>query len=256
VYNEFEVSDVDEKSGAGFRERLNDLIESSGKSATAIAADLGISKSAISTWQVGTRIPKYPTVETIARYFSVNAGWLLGQEPDHAAPKPKEAAKQLWYAPLIAAYAAAPDLTQRHVCKLLDISLVSAEQNRRKRKMAEMIVYDYPAAAGMPLYAEADFQRLPFPADEIPEGADFGVRISGDSMQPTILSGEVVWVHKTPEIYDGQIGIFMLGSDSVCKRARVRPDRKITQLESDNPAYAPIKGYDLAELRTVGRVLR
>ncbi|MGI6634455.1 MAG: S24 family peptidase [Christensenellales bacterium] len=50
-----------------------------------------------------------------------------------------------------------------------------------------MIVYNFPAAAGIPLYAEDDsYERLEFPASSVSAGADFGIRISGDSMEPTI----------------------------------------------------------------------
>lgn len=68
-----------------------------------------------------------------------------------------------------------------------------------------MIVYVNPAAAGVPLYAEDDFERIEFPEKDVPNGADFGVRISGDSMSPTIKDRSIVWVRRTPEVCNGQI---------------------------------------------------
>ena len=37
---------------------------------------------------------------------------------------------------------------------------------------------------------------------EFPETADFGVRISGDSMMPRYLDKQIVWIQKTDELND------------------------------------------------------
>ncbi|MEG2624354.1 MAG: S24 family peptidase [Clostridia bacterium] len=120
----------------------------------------------------------------------------------------------------------------------------------------KMQVYDDPAAAGIPIYAESAYEYMDFPEDDVPSGADFGIRISGDSMEPTVRDGQIVWIKSQPELYAGQVGVFMLdGGEAVCKRARVRDDGRVSALESDNPKYAPIEGSDLEGLRVVGRVL-
>ncbi len=116
-----------------------------------------------------------------------------------------------------------------------------------------MLVYSFPAAAGHPLYAEDDFSHMEFPAEKVPSGADFGIRIKGDSMAPTIEDGSIVWVHKQQELENGQIGIFMLRDEAVCKRF-VRNRRSI-RLQSDNSAYTPIVLTDMDGFRIVGRVL-
>ena len=121
------------------------------------------------------------------------------------------------------------------------------------RRTKEMMVYNDAAAAGVPLYADSDFQRMEFPEDEIPAGADFGVKISGDSMEPTIPDGAIAWVRRTQELQDGQIGIFMIDASSVCKRFRT--DGTKVWLESDNEKYEPIKLEDFTRLGIVGRVL-
>ena len=117
----------------------------------------------------------------------------------------------------------------------------------------DMIVYTNPSAAGIPLYAENDYEHIEFPASEVPRGADFGVRISGDSMEPTIHDGTIVWVHKVPELQEGQIGIFMVDDGAVCKRF-YSTDSGI-ELRSDNSKYDPIKVREFERLGIVGRVL-
>ena len=76
-----------------FQKRFSDLIESSGKTITAIAKDLHVSNQTISAWKIGTRSPKSPTVIVIADYFGVTVEWLMGFDvektknengPDHS----------------------------------------------------------------------------------------------------------------------------------------------------------------------------
>lgn len=61
-----------------FKERLSELCFASGQTDSDLAKDLGISKQTLSAWKCGTRSPKGPTIETIARYFGVPVDWLLG----------------------------------------------------------------------------------------------------------------------------------------------------------------------------------
>lgn len=63
---------------SNFKERLVALCESSPMSDTEISKALGISKQTLSAWRCGTRSPKGPTIETIARFFHVTVDWLMG----------------------------------------------------------------------------------------------------------------------------------------------------------------------------------
>lgn len=117
----------------------------------------------------------------------------------------------------------------------------------------EMIVYTYPAAAGVPLYADDDYEQMEFPESSVPKGANFGIRISGDSMEPTIQDGAIVWVRKCPELQNGQIGVFMMDDTSVCKRYYKKG--KTVELHSDNPAYEPIIIKDYERFGIIGKVL-
>ena len=61
-----------------FKERLSDLCHESMRTDSELAKELGISKQTLSAWKCGTRSPKGPTIETIARYFGVHVDWLMG----------------------------------------------------------------------------------------------------------------------------------------------------------------------------------
>ena len=123
----------------------------------------------------------------------------------------------------------------------------------------DMPVSDLPVSAGTGAFLdEGNFEMVSFPESSIPDGAEFGVRVSGDSMEPvyreTLRTGEVGVM-----IYDGQGYIkayaeqepddpeAYLGSDGV---RRMQP-----VMVSYNKAYAPKPASPELEFRIVGRVL-
>lgn len=122
----------------------------------------------------------------------------------------------------------------------------------RKTRRTRIPVYDAPAAAGAALPLLSDGFSLSAVSD-IPEKASFGIKISGDSMEPLIADGSVVWVQRTEELYDGEIGVFLLNGESLCKKLAHEGDE--CRLVSVNGAYSPIRVLDTDELKVVGRVI-
>lgn len=53
--------------------------------------------------------------------------------------------------------------------------------------------------------------------EEVPDNADFGIRISGDSMEPQFVNGQIVWVHQQNNLETNEIGIFFLDGNAYCK---------------------------------------
>lgn len=65
---------------SGFPQRISQLVNESGRSATQIASDLGVAKQTISAWKTGQNAPKQPTVYTLSAYFDVSITWLMGYD--------------------------------------------------------------------------------------------------------------------------------------------------------------------------------
>lgn len=63
---------------AEFSDRLNEALLESGMSATELSVKIGLSKQAISMYASGSRHPKQPTIEAIARTLNINPMWLIG----------------------------------------------------------------------------------------------------------------------------------------------------------------------------------
>ena len=86
------------------------------------------------------------------------------------------------------------------------------------KKSKRMIpLYRTPAAAGYaaPVFGE-DFDYIPV-TEEVPQAAEFALRISGDSMMPYIADGSVVYVNREP-LRTGDVGIFCVDGGMFCKQ--------------------------------------
>lgn len=112
-------------------------------------------------------------------------------------------------------------------------------------------VYMQPAAAGLGNYiTDDDMEVMELPA---PPEADAGIRISGDSMEPDICDGEIVYIKYMPHISFGDIGIFLYHGDAYCKKLDKINGRPC--LTSINPRYTPIFLSDSEPIYTFGKVI-
>lgn len=87
----------------------------------------------------------------------------------------------------------------------------------------------------------------------VPEAANFGVRVAGDSMEPRFHSGQTVWVHQQPTLDPGEIGVFLYDGSAYLKQLR-RDGRRVF-LHSLNPAYADLEVSDALPLRVLGKAV-
>ena len=80
------------------------------------------------------------------------------------------------------------------------------------------IMRDAPASAGTGSWLEEqNFEVVRFPAAAVPAKADFGIRISGDSMEPAYHDGQYVWVEQCEQLSPGEVGIFIYDGESYIK---------------------------------------
>ncbi len=134
------------------------------------------------------------------------------------------------------------------------LSLLEKEADNSRSASIQLPLYEAPAAAGEPLPVFTEENTFVECAKgEIPENASFAIRISGDSMEPLLSDGDLVFVEKTTELALGQIGIFLFNGESLCKRlGEIDGKRALISL---NPLYPPIFVLETDDLRLVGRVI-
>lgn len=81
-----------------------------------------------------------------------------------------------------------------------------------------MLVSYLPVSAGVGAFLDGEgFEQIDVPINHIPDGADFGIRVSGDSMEPVYHDGQIVWVEKCQELNVGEVGIFVYDGDGYIK---------------------------------------
>ena len=72
-------------------------------------------------------------------------------------------------------------------------------------------------------------------------------------MMPRYLDKQIVWIQKTEELNDGEIGIFFYNGNAFCKK--LQSNKKETYLISLNDKYAPIEISERETFKTFGRVV-
>ena len=127
---------------------------------------------------------------------------------------------------------------------------------RRSDGFVDYRVYDQPAAAGLGNYLDDPAYHIEqYPANVVPDGADFGIRISGTSMSPDIPDGCTVFVQSRSSIEPGSIGIFLLNGEAFCKKLMVDREKGQIRLVSINKAYQDRIIEECDDFSTTGLVL-
>jgi len=239
--------------------QLKDLIRQRrteiGKTLEQIGIEMGVSKATVQRWESGEiKDIRRSKMVALAKSLETTPAYLMGWDSEKSEAGLSEFPEKHWSAPLVMAYASAITPKQEATCAVLGIPHVIPDMDDVPNiPTCEMLVYAFPAAAGIPLLAEDDYDRIEFPESVVPSGADFGIRIKGDSMQPTIEDGSIVFVRKQPDLQNGQIGIFMIDGEAACKRY-FHKGTTVT-LRSENPEYADIEIKPYQEFYIAGRVL-
>ncbi len=138
-------------------------------------------------------------------------------------------------------------------------------------RYVEMPVSTLRVSAGTGNFLDEDsFERVSFPENQVPEGADFGVRVAGDSMEPVYRDGQIVWVQRCECVRVGEVGVFLYDGAGYLKAyGEQTPEEAFAEdytdsegvlrtqpvLISYNRAYAPLPVNPNALFQTIGRVL-
>lgn len=250
-----------------FHVNLRNYREAAGLTQLQVAERLGITKSTYCNYESGKREPDVAKIKRIAKALGISADALLetgfeNKKTPLCSSEAMEVAKTF-------------DKLDGHgrgaVKAILDFEHASAVAERRQsgtvkrpelkvRKRSDGFVdyrvYDQPAAAGLGNYLDDPAYHIEqYPANVVPDGADFGIRISGTSMSPDIPDGCTVFVQSRSSIEPGSIGIFLLNGEAFCKKLMVDRVRGQIRLVSINKAYQDRIIEECDDFSTMGLVL-
>ena len=198
-----------------FGERVRERREELGMTRYQLAERLGISLSAVSNYETGVSFPKE---EVMLRLFDC-----LETTPDVLFQDSFRTGRQVLSQKeraLLEKYRGLSLMGRETVRSVVDALCAyrdDLEQGRPDRESRLIPLYRSPAAAGYaaPVFGE-DFDYI-LVSEDVPQGAEFAVRIQGDSMTPYIRDGAVVYVNRDP-LAAGDVGIFWVDGDVLCKQ--------------------------------------
>lgn len=138
-------------------------------------------------------------------------------------------------------------------------------------KYIEMPVSTLAASAGPGEFLDGEnIVLMRFPESSVPAGADYALRVSGDSMEPVYQDHQLVWVQNCTSLHPGEVGIFVLDGEGFIKAYdEQEPDESEMEdyldssgvvhnkpvLVSFNEKYAPKVVSLSSKFKICGRVL-
>lgn len=113
-------------------------------------------------------------------------------------------------------------------------------------------------SAGLPIYSEENLvDYIYFATNKLnSDKEEFGLKVSGDSMDKIFQDGDIVVVEKDSVVENGQLGVVMVnGYNATVKRIRYNGDQIILIPESNNQSHYPQVYGKNDEVKIVGRVV-
>jgi transcriptional regulator with XRE-family HTH domain len=198
-----------------FAQRCRERREELGISRQQLSELLGVSLSAVSNYETGVSFPKEEILLRLFDALRTDPNTLFQDSFRHGGTALSRSERAL-----IARYRTLSPLGRESLRSVDDTLCDYQSELGRDRGEGEKRViplYRSGAAAGYaaPVFGE-DFDYLPV-EDDVPQAAEFAVRIQGDSMEPFIADGDVVYVNRDPWGI-GDVGIFWVDGDMLCKQ--------------------------------------
>lgn len=203
-----------------------------------------IKNKAISAWEKGLASPNAPQFLILCKEYGITDIYSTFLEPNPDNP-----------------LALLNQLGKDKAIEFINILALSEDYRYKEEKkdnvipfrQRELPLYLIAASAGTGEFLDSDVYDMVVVGSEVPESASFGIRLNGDSMSPRYIDGQIVWVHKTTDLLDGDIGIFYLDGNAYCKR--LHKEKDLLELISINPKYEPIRITEANDFRIYGRVV-
>lgn len=121
----------------------------------------------------------------------------------------------------------------------------------KDNKVNEASVYGYVSAGtGEQIFDEPQFKVAV--KGDVPIH-DLALQVNGNSMEPMFHDKEIIFIEKTHEIKNGQIGVFIIDGEAYVKKVYVEDDR--LTLVSLNKSYRDLHFYENQSVELVGKVI-
>ncbi|ACY10739.1 TPA: helix-turn-helix domain-containing protein [Staphylococcus aureus] len=234
-----------------FKDRLKQIMSERKISQSELSRRTGIGRNSISDYLNGKYEAKQDKVFELAKALNVNEAWLMGFDISKN--------RKIENNDITTVYNQLTPPRQNNVLKYANSQL--DEQNSKGDNVVDINSYKQDkvevdvngcvsAGVGESLHEEAIFKtyvKAPVPPH------DLALKVNGNSMEPMFKDGEIIFVEKTHNIKNGQIGIFIIEGEAYLKKVFVE-DNRLT-LVSLNKKYRDLHFYRNESVRLVGKVI-
>jgi SOS-response transcriptional repressor LexA len=249
-------------------ERLRLLRREKGLSKRDLVKMLPLNYSTYANYESGFREPNSDVLQMLARHFGVSIDFVIGATENRmradevAVLTDAEHTHIMQYRTLDTHGRELVDIVLHKETERLTFpnthAVVGAQQVVDNRWIV-LKVYNQKSAAALGSYltveSDKDYELMRFAATPVSEKADFCVKVNGDSMEPKIFDGNIVFIKAAPKIDADNVGVFVYEGEAYCKRLRIDHKKGTVILESLNKSYAPKVIENPAALRTVGLLI-
>jgi len=223
-----------------FNENLKAIRIDRGITQKSLSQSIGVTPVTIGNWERGVRQPSFDLLIRLADTLSTSTDELLGRHStksiimDTTSESLIRKYKTLdsHGRKLVEAVCMMEYERVNHDAKVIKLPVYDSEQRVSRNRYIPRYLSPPAAGFGTPLEGE-DFEMIRVD-DSIPEDADYAVCISGDSMEPYIHDGELVFVKEVTDLDEGDIGIFSVNGEMYCKQYHMDEERNL-HLLSANP---------------------
>ncbi|CAC9424743.1 repressor-like protein [Staphylococcus aureus] len=234
-----------------FKDRLKQIMSERKISQSELSRRTGIGRNSISDYLNGKYEAKQDKVFELAKALNVNEAWLMGFDISKN--------RKIENNDIASIYSKLTPPRQKNVLNYANEQL--DEQNTKGDNIVDINLYKQDriavnvngcvsAGVGERLHGETLFTEMvkaPIPPH------DLALKVNGDSMEPMFKDGEIIFVEKTHNIKNGQIGIFIIEEEAYVKKVFVEDDR--LTLVSLNKEYRDLHFYRNESVRLVGKVI-
>lgn len=202
---------------------------------------LQITDKALSKWETNAREPGIVTFIMICRILGIRNIYEALYEIDEFDPL--------------------STLNEEGKEKVFDYIGLLHDSGKYEKQVCEIIaftryidIYENAVSAGTGNFlVDGPKKTVSVNGELLPDNATFGVRISGDSMEPEFSDGQIAWVQQQETVANGEIGIFSLNGEAYIKK--LQDDKDGLFLLSLNEKYAPIRVLENDRFDIFGKVV-
>ncbi len=222
--------------------------------------NIKMSKSHLSQYVNGKSSPDQHKLYLLSKTLEVGEAWLMGYDVDPYRVPDSERQKPTIITQINNTSNKLIPLRQQNVLDYANHQLELQNNTKdnivdfndyKDNKVSETSVYGVVSAGtGEQIFDEPQFKVSV--KGEIPTH-DIALQVNGNSMEPMFHDKEIIFIEKTHEIKNGQIGVFIIDGEAYVKKVFVEDDR--LTLVSLNKDYPDLHFYENQSVELVGKVI-